>query len=242
MSIIHFKATAHFIHSSYIRCLLCLFGLFLFLWPAPAEAIRTEVHRYLQQSGDNSFYFDWILDESDGYVLRAISTFDEHRTVMDQTMAARQWNLTKPADDTLVEAHREGNRIFLSGRFRGTPLEKRKDIDGAPWFQSLSASLRSFLSSRQTSTAFWTIRPDKLTVHKVRATQKGTETLHLGEQKFETIKVEIRLTGIASLFGRAYYWFSTNDLLLLKYQGPKGLPGIPSTTITLQSPISNHPL
>lgn len=156
-------------------------------------------------------------------------------------MATRHWNLTNPADDTSVEAHREGNQIILSGRFRGAPLEKQKDIDDAPWFQSLSTSLRGFLSSCQTSTVFWTIRPDKLTVHKVRATQKGMETLNLGEQKFETIKVEIRLAGIASLFGRAHYWFRANDLLLLQYRGPGGLPGIPATTITLQLPPSNHP-
>ena len=132
-----------------------------------------------------------------------------------------------------------GRLGFQRGR-RGAPLEKRKEIDGAPWFQSLSTSLRAFLSSRQTSTEFWTIRPDKLTVHKVRATQKGRETLNLGKQKFETKKIEIRLTGIASIFGRAHYWFRSSDLLLLQYKGPSGLPGIPATTITLQPPTTNH--
>lgn len=235
-----FSTTANLFQGGAARLLMCLLGLFLFLWPVPAEAVRTEVHRYQQKSGDNSYYFDWILDESDGYLLRAISTFDEHRTVMDQTMATRHWHLSNPADDTSVQAYREGNQIVLTGRFCGAPFEKRKDIDEAPWFQSLSTSLRALLSSNHTSTEFWAIRPDKLTVHKVRATQKGMETLNLGEQTFETKKIEIRLTGIASLLGRAHYWFHASDLLLLQYQGPSGLPSIPATTITLELPTTGN--
>jgi hypothetical protein len=223
-----------------IRCprYLPVFAALLFvLCPGQAAAFRTETHRYLQQSGEESYYFDWILAKADGYLLRAVSTAEEHRTVMDETMATRLWSLTNPAEDTEVEARRVANRIELKGRFHGEPLDMSLAIDDAPWFQSLSTSLRSFLADPEETTEFWTLRPDKLTVHKVRAIKKGRDVLDLGQHRVEAQKIEVRLIGLASLFGRGNYWFRASDRLLLHYRGPSGLPGIPCTTITLEPPL-----
>jgi len=220
-----------------LQYLPALAGLLLSLCPGTAAAFRTETHRYLQQSGEESYHFDWILTETDGYLLRAVSTAEEHRTLMDETMATRLWNLTNPTEDTEVEARRVDNRIELKGRFHGEPLDMSLAIDDAPWFQSLSTSLRSFLADPEESTEFWTLRPDKLTVHKVRAIKKGRDVLDLGQHSVEAQKVEVRLLGLASLFGRGNYWFRVSDRLLLHYRGPSGLPGIPCTTITLEPPL-----
>jgi len=217
--------------------IIVIAALFIFLHSQLTAASATESHRYLQHSGDNSYYFDWILDRSDGYLLRAVSDAEEHVTVMDDAWATQRWSLTNTAEDTAIEAFREGNRIVLQGRFRGERLDKEMTIDDAPWFQSLSSSLRPFLYTPQQSTEFWTLRPDKLTLHKVRACKKGREMLKLGHNQVEAHKVEVRLTGIASLFGSGCYWFRSSDQLLLHYQGPRGLPGIPSTTITLEPPF-----
>lgn len=232
----NFSATSCFIRLGRSGLLLLIALLSL---PSPWDkvALATEKHRYLQQTGDERYHFDWILDHSEGYLLRAVSDAEEHRTVMDDAMETQRWMLTNRQDDTSVEARREGNLIVLQGRFHGKGIDKVLAIDDAPWFQSLSSSLRSFLSTPQQTTEFWTLRPDKLTVHKVRASKKGVETLDLGLQQIEADRVEVGLTGIASLLGRGRYWFRTSDRLLLHYQGPGGLPGVPATTITLQPPF-----
>lgn len=215
--------------------LLLLIALLSLLFPWDNTALATEIHRYLQQTGDERYSFDWILDHADGYLLRAVSDAEEHRTVMDDAMVTWRWTLTNPKDDTAVKARREGNQILLHGRFQGKEVDLELEIDEAPWFQSLSISLRSFLDDPQQTAEFWTLRPDKLTIHKVRASKKGLELLDVGSQRILADKVEVGLTGIGSLLGRGHYWFRTNDRLLLRYQGPRGLPGIPATTIILQS-------
>lgn len=220
------------------RWALLLAALVLFFAPCTAKASCSESHRYLEQSGEKSHYFDWILDKTDGYHLKAVSTTEEHRTFMDEAMVTRRWSLTNPAEDTTVQARRDGNRIVLKGRFHGRQVDKELSIDEAPWFQSLSTSLRSFLATPGESIEFWTLRPDKLTAHKVRATKKGLETLTLGERQIEAYKVEVCLTGLGALLGRGRYWFRASDRLLLHYRGPGGLPGIPVTTITLAPPPS----
>jgi hypothetical protein len=219
------------------RLLLILSCLVFTLRAHPATALRTETHRYLEQSGDESHHFDWILRKEGGYLLRAVSPGEEHRTIMDETSATRRWTLTKAAEGTEVEARREGDLIVLSGRFGGKRLDTQLTIDQDPWFQSLSTSLRFFLSSGEEILEFWTLRPDKLTVHKVRATMKGLEVLQLGGRQVEARKIEVGLTGLAGLFGRARYWFRNSDHLFLLYRGPSGLPGIPTTTITLEPPF-----
>lgn len=211
--------------------------LFFAILITSAAASASESHRYLQQSGDSSYYFDWVLDHSDGYLLRAVSDAEEHRTEMDETLGTQRWTLTNPAEKTRVQAVREGNRILLSGHFQGKRLDRELAIDDAPWFQSLSTSLRAFLATPQPTTEFWTLRPDKLSLHKIRASKKGSEILDIGRNTVEAHRVEVRLTGLASLFGSGCYWFRTSDNLLVRYQGPRGLPGIPTTTITLVPPL-----
>jgi hypothetical protein len=213
---------------------LVLFSLSLFFAIPPASSFPTETHRYFQRSGGDSHYFDWILvRQEETLLLRAVSPREEHRTLMEKDTSTLVWSLTNAQEDTAVEARREGNRIELKGLFRGKPIVKQIVIDEAPWFQSLSISLRSFLEMSKESTEFWIVRPDKLNAHKLRATKKGMEMLDLGQQRFAAQKIEVRLIGVASLFGRGNYWFRANDRLLLLYRGPGGLPGVPSTTITL---------
>lgn len=148
-------------------------------------------------------------------------------------MATRLWSLTNVETGTRIQARREGNRILLQGQRHGKTIERTLDIDQAPWFQALSFALRAFLAQPQPSTEFWTMRPDKLTAHKVRATKRGKELFALGGQQVVSEKVEISLTGPAAWLGRGYYWFRASDRVLLHYQGPSGLPGVPTTTITL---------
>lgn len=219
---------------SYPSFILCLALAGLSLTFAPTSSYALETHRYLEHSGDESHYFDWILSGSkDCLELRAVASFEEHRTIMDKDLATRQWSLSNPKEKTALDARREGDYIVLKGLFKGDPLDKRLDIDEAPWFQSLSTSLRAFLESPDRSTVFWTLRPDKLTALKVRATKKGADLLDLGNRKVETQRIEVGLTGVGSLFARGNYWFRASDRLFLHYQGPR-LPGIPLTTITLE--------
>lgn len=200
---------------------------------AETQAADFESYRYLQQTGKTEEHFDWILEHREDILLQAISPVEVHQTLMDSAMATRRWELDIPQQGTCVQASREGNSIQLQGQWRGKTLDRSLDIDEAPWFQALSVSLRPFLKQQQTSTEFWTLRPDKLTVHKIRATKKGRHPLLLDGQEVTADKVEITMTGPAAWLGRGRYWFRASDHVLLRYQGPGGLPGIPATIITL---------
>jgi len=216
--------------ASLLLCCLITLGVSC---AADTQAAETESYRYLQQSGKTEEHFDWILQQQEEPLLRAIGPVEEHQTLMDSAMATRRWELNIPQSETCVEARREGNSILLRGRWRGKPLDRTLDIDEAPWFQALSVSLRPFLKQPQTSIEFWTLRPDKLTVHKILASKKGREPLLLDGQEVMADKVEITMTGLAAWLGRGRYWFRASDNVLLRYQGPGGLPGVPSTLINL---------
>ena len=195
----------------------------------------TESYRYRQQTGRNEECFEWSLEHREEPLLQAIGPEQRHQTLMEPNMATRRWYLDHPENSTHVAVWREGDELLLQGQWRGEPLDKTLQIDDAPWFQALSVSLRPFLTGSEESTEFWTLRPDKLTAHKIRARKRGQETVLVGGEEVLAHRVEVGMTGPAALLGKGRYWFRACDLVLLRYQGPGGLPGTPATTILLDT-------
>jgi len=215
----------------------CLLDI-IFLLPLVSYGKPLERHRYRQQTGDMVEYFDWLLEKPGDFHLAAISEKETHRTILDDQLRTQRWTLESPTERTSIEARREGNNILLNGRRQGQPKQEQLEIDAAPWYQALSLSLRAFLASSQDRMKFWTLRPDELKLLKLRVVKKGLETLWLDGRPTEAQRLELRLTGLASLLGYSLYWFRTGDGLFLKYQGPNGMPGLKTTTITLDRELT----
>jgi hypothetical protein len=63
------------------------------------------------------------------------------------------------------------------------------------------------------------------------------ETIDIAGRAVQAQKIEIRLTGFGALPGHSLYWLRPGDRLFRRYEGPNGIPGIKSTTISLQSAL-----
>jgi len=65
------------------------------------------------------------------------------------------------------------------------------------------------------------------------ATREGEETVMLGGDSVQAIKVRFSPAGPLSAFWKAEYWYRKSDLRFIRYRAVRGLPGSPETIVTL---------
>jgi hypothetical protein len=123
--------------------------------------------------------------------------------------------------------------LLLNGQFKGKPVERVIEIDSAPWYQALSLSLRALRDAEKQSLEFWTLRPDNLEVHKLRAIRKGVEMLEVEGGQVAALRMEVSLAGLKAMFWHCSYWLRESDGVFLRYRGPSGPPGCPETEVRL---------
>ncbi len=163
--------------------------------------------------------------------LRWIAPDKAYFNLCDETGNTREWRFHDDISD--VNATRNGNIIRLVGTRNGQTIRQTTEIDESPWFQPLSYSLGRFSQSRLDSVVFWTIRPDTFDIVKLRARNKGDESIMTDTGYCLTHKISISIAGLLSHFWQAHYWFRQEDGLFIRYEGANGLPGTPTTTIQL---------
>jgi hypothetical protein len=113
------------------------------------------------------------------------------------------------------------------------PREKKSSTGSDPWYQALSLSLRALRDAEKGSLEFWTLRPDNLEVHKLRAVRKGVEMLEVDGKQVAALKLGVSLTGLKAMFWHCSYWLRESDGVFLRYRGPSGPPGCPETEVRL---------
>ncbi|MHB1400552.1 MAG: hypothetical protein ACYDAI_18590 [Trichloromonadaceae bacterium] len=199
----------------------------------PVQSRASQSVRYRQQTGDQVQLFRQTLEPGPPWRLSADRAEARHLTIMDQELATQRWKLTQTGKGTEVSAQREGNTLRLTGQFQGKPADQVLQLDDVPWFQALSVSLRTLLTSKSGEQEFWMLRPDTLEHHKLRGVRQGLETLELGGQAVPAWRIEVRLTGFKSLFWKSHYWLRQSDGQFLRYRGPSGPPGAPMTEVEL---------
>jgi hypothetical protein len=91
----------------------------------------------------------------------------------------------------------------------------------------------------QGSTKFWLINADECEIHEMEAVPVGMENISLMGAPVQARKIRVNLTGFASLFWSALYWFGPADGPYLRYETTEG-PGGPKLVIELVSRESNH--
>ena len=69
----------------------------------------------------------------------------------------------------------------------------------------------------------------------LKATRIGTEDLKIENQVFSAVIVEIKATGLLSMFWSGSYWFSEDNDLFLKYKSRISVPGMEDRNVMLVS-------
>ncbi|MDF1580176.1 MAG: hypothetical protein P1P74_05270 [Desulfuromonadales bacterium] len=217
-----------------------MLGLLVCLISSPglaAEAVAEmllEHHSYLQTIGSESTQLDWRLLEAQPLKVRTSLGHEVDLTSVDASFSTWLWELSDHNIGTELRVERRGNALEISGSFRGEVINRQLAIDDAPWFQTLSLSLRAFLNGSQKMIEFWCLRPASLKVYKLRAVKKGSEAIAVPHGTVHADRVEIRLAGVGGFLWKADYWFRRNDAVFLRYVGPSGPPGSPNTIVTLR--------
>ena len=206
-------------------------GTLLFLaLLVPALALGGERHRYRQQTGEEIRHFDWRLEGGEELRLLSSSPDEEHLCVLTPSLQTLRWALRRPGERTEVRARREGERLHLEGTFRGKAIRRTERLDEAPWFQALSLSLGGLARGKGGEVEFWTLRPDTLELHRMRALREREEVIEVGGRSLRATLVTIRPVGLAGLFWKGRYWFD-DDSRFLRYEGASGPPGSPTTVV-----------
>lgn len=206
--------------------------LVLVLWGATgASGTMQERYTYMESNGAKQEFFAWELLLSEGATV--VSENEAERSVNNCRLdgATTRWEMKKAEMD--VVAVRQENTIVFKGSKQGRAVERNIAIDGLPWYQPLSFSLRNFLRSQKNSVEFWMVRPDQLELVKMRATRQFLETIAVNNREEKAVRIEVRLTGLLSGLWSCQYWFREEDGVFLKYEGVHGPPGTPKTVIQL---------
>jgi hypothetical protein len=196
-----------------------------------AWCTETESHEYLETIGDTRQIVNWCVEKSDNTRMFWKNENEFSVIQFSGTYASISWEGTNRKDDTTVSAHRQGNTIVLEGTLRGDPIKKTMAIDEAPWYQSLSWSLRRLVLSDDKQTEFWTLRPDTLEKHKMVAKKMGEEEVQIEGVSVPAVRLEVRLKGMLGPFWSSTYWYRKTDGVWLRYEGPSGPPGKPMILI-----------
>lgn len=227
------------------HCCLLLILLFIAVCVSfPASAV--EQYRYLRTTGSKTIFFDWRLEQNNELKLTIDLGGERDITRMNSDFSTHRWTINDPTVNTALVVARSDQKLIIDGVFKGNPVQRIVKIDSAPWYQTLSLSLRQLIGANDNHLEFWSIRPDTLDVYRLQVTREAEELLNIEGVSFTTIKLKIQLTGLKSAFWSCYYWLRKEDGLFVRYEGPSGPPGWPMTTVELidlpkQNRVANLP-
>lgn len=137
-------------------------------------------------------------------------------------LGTRAWSFSDPGREMDLVASVQGERIVLSGSFRGKKVDKRFAAAGAPWNQLFQVGLSPFVLAAGRETAFRSIGtqgPGELKIGRMSVTRKGEEVIEVNGRKVEAVHVRISLSGLLAMFWHGDYWYRRSDGLFLRYRG-----------------------
>lgn len=141
---------------------------------------------------------------------------------VDASLATREWTFSDPQRRMELAAAIQGNKIVLSGSFKGKRVDKRFAAGGPPWNQLFQMGLGPFVLSEIEDLTFRSIGtqgPGELKIGKMSVTRKGDEEIELLGQKVLAVRLRISLSGLLAMFWHGDYWYRKSDGLFLRYRG-----------------------
>lgn len=191
---------------------------------------------YVETTGSSTIYLtSWESPQANGYLLHSHGSDGEvHDLFVDRELRTVWWRFRAPARKIDVRAVRRGNQIEITGRLDAKSVDRTLQIDGAPWYQSIERSLVPFaLGPRGMTEEFWVVQPYSLKARKIEATNTGRHVIALDGGRTDTAVVKISLPGILSMFWSSHYWYRISDGKFVRFEGLRGPPGSPLTTVRL---------
>jgi hypothetical protein len=140
------------------------------------------------------------------------------------------WRMTDPAMGAELHAERTGDRIRITGPWKGREVIKEIRIDAAPWYQIFGPGIGDLLSSDAARMEFWVLNPDDLAVHKMLARREGLERREITGAQVDTFKVHFSPAGALAPFWGADFWYRPSDSAYLFSRLPEN-GGLTITTI-----------
>ena len=128
-----------------------------------------------------------------------------------------EWQLKDKKNNSDIKAVREGNKITISGIFKGKEIKKEHYIDNRPWHQLFTGEIDYFLNSKEKRMEFWALRPENPESAGILVAYKDKEEkLTLNGEEIDAIKVKVTLGGLLSIFWTGDYWYRKSDGLYVK--------------------------
>ena len=200
-----------------------------------AGRIPAGAYQYLEQSEKGASPFEWRISYPGDLVEISVDS-EEYKTFNRCQMDGETlfWSVFR-SDGLVVSAERQDDVLIITQTSKGATSTVKYHIDDRPWYQPLSFSLHELLSGKWQSIEFWSIRIDTNEPVLLKATRIGTEDLNIENQVFSAVIVEIKATGLLSMFWSGSYWFSEDNDLFLKYKSRISVPGMADKNVTLVS-------
>jgi hypothetical protein len=121
---------------------------------------------------------------------------------------------------------REGTRINVTGTLNGKPVLKVLKVPDYIWGQNSEFALMDFVKSGRRQEDFFVVKPDDLSVNKMRMLKEETEEIIFNGKMIKTVRYKAQLHGLLALLWQAHYWYrlSDNQFILYKTEGALGIP------------------
>jgi hypothetical protein len=156
-----------------------------------------------------------------GFRITVTSPGEYNECELGSDYSVLTWRLKRPADGVDVVFERNGNRIYSGGTVNGEEFSKRYKVGDEPWYQFHELCLDGFGTSNAETTKFWTIDRRDMRMVKFKAEKITTETVEAAGEEWEAVRVEVSLTGLASLLRwSSTVWLRESDGRYLRLEAP----------------------
>jgi hypothetical protein len=182
-----------------------------------------------------------IRTDGGGTVRESQDQGNEERTEeIDSDNSTRAFHFRNLSAGTDYRAERMGSRILVTGTRNNRALTREFSINEEPWYQFPEQALGNSPPLAQGSAKFWLINADECEIHEMEAVPVGAESISIMGAPVQARKIQVKLTGFASLFWSALYWFGPTDEPYLRHETTEGPLRGPTLVIELVSRESHH--
>ncbi len=196
-------------------------------------------------SGDKKYYYHYKYSSSEkGNIIQSVK-IDNNDTVENQILTtdkkfnSLKWEYIRQSDNTHVIARLRKDIVVFKGKHDGEKIDEAFDLDGYKWIQifPMNPGLNEYIKKGKEEIRFWIIGnagPADMEINKFVATLEGRKKLSIMGKKIDCWDVEMTLSGWRSIFWSGNYYYSKNEMHVVKYDGG-GVPGDPGSVTTIIS-------
>jgi hypothetical protein len=142
---------------------------------------------------------------------------------LDKDYSTLTWKLTADTGETDYSGKRDGDTVSMTDTLRGESVDRSKDVGKRAFSHNPAISLEGFVRSGAGKIEFYTVPPDDMSFHKMKAEGKGVEQITFGGSSVSAVRVDWGLTGLRSAFYKRTFWFREADGVFLRSDPSRGI-------------------